>query len=532
MAVAAAFVHFARQKIKFFRRLRRISRLGQASEVCDVCARGPARVPAAIDQRVVKMSRCLPGWMACLSVLAGLACPSTCQAASPERPDVLFIAIDDLRDWIGYLGVNDQVKTPHLDRLAARGVSFTRSYCAAPVCNPSRAALLSGLRPSTTGVYGNSIDWREVIPNSITTLPAFFKANGYHVAGAGKIFHGAYERPSDWSEYLERPGGDPKLPAGRNDGVGGIKFAPLDCEDADLVDYRTVTYSIEQLNKPLDKPLFIACGLHKPHMPWNVPRKYFDLYPLEQVKTPKVLDTDLDDVPPSGVKMANPGGDHAKMLESGRWKEAVQAYLATITFADAMIGRLIDGLDKSPRAKDTIIVLWCDHGWHLGEKLHWRKFALWEEATRSPLIYVVPGMTKPGSTCQRTVDFMSIYPTLADLCGLKAPAHVEGESIRPLLEDPARAWSKPAVTTHGYQNHAVRSEGWRYIRYADGGEELYDETKDRLEWVNLAAKPELASIKSELAAWLPAKNVPTPKEKGENPKRAKKQAKRAKKDAS
>ncbi len=187
----------------------------------------------------------------------------------------------------------------------------------------------------------------------------------------------------------------------------------------------------------------------------------------------------------------------------------MQSYLAAITFCDAMIGRLLDGFDKSPYASNTIIVLWGDHGWHLGEKQHWRKFALWEEATRAPLIFVVPGVTKPAGVCARTVDFMSIYPTLTDLCGLPTPSHVEGKSIRRLLEDPLAAWDQPAITTHGYKNHAVRTEAWRYIRYADGGEELYDETKDPREWVNLAGKSELATVKSDLAHWLPTSNAPS-----------------------
>jgi arylsulfatase A-like enzyme len=306
-----------------------------------------------------------------------------------------------------------------------------------------------------------------------------------------------------------------------------------------MTDYQSVSYAIEQLNRPHDKPLFLACGLHKPHMPWNVPRKYYDLYPLDQIQLPKVLETDLDDVPPAGVKMARPDVDHAKILASGRWKEAVQSYLASITFCDAMVGRLLDGFDKSPYAENTIVVLWGDHGWHLGEKQHWRKFALWEEATRAPLIFVVPGVTKPASVCDRTVDFMSIYPTLTDLCGLSTPAHVEGQSIRRLLQDPKAAWDQPAITTHGYKNHAVRTEGWRYIRYADGGEELYDEAKDPREWVNLAGKPELASVKSDLAHWLPTNNTPAPakaakRDKKSDPgpgKQAKQAARKAAKQA-
>src|SRR5205085_1198197 len=180
---------------------------------------------------------------------------------------------------------------------------------------------------------------------------------------------------------------------------------------------------------------FLCCGIHKPHMPWDVPKKYYDMYPLEKIQLPKVLEHDLDDIPPAGVAMAKPQGDHAEILKSGRWKDAVQGYLAAITFCDAMVGRLLDGFDKSSYKDNTIICLWSDHGWHLGEKEHWRKFALREEATRSPVIWLVPGLTKPGH-CDRTIDHMHIFPTLTDLCGVPTPAHVEGKSIRSLLADP------------------------------------------------------------------------------------------------
>jgi arylsulfatase A-like enzyme len=224
-----------------------------------------------------------------------------------------------------------------------------------------------------------------------------------------------------------------------------------------------------------------------------------------------VNEKDLDDVPPMGIRMAKPAGDHAEMLKSGRWKEAVQAYLATITYCDMNVGRLLGALQKSAYRDNTIICLWGDHGWHLGEKSHWRKFALWDEATRAPFVWVVPGMTKPGTTCERTVDFMSMYPTLSELCGLPVPKHVEGVSIKPLLADPAAPWTTPAVTTYLFNNHAVRSERWRYIRYSDGGEELYDHDKDPLEWTNLAGKPETAPVKAELAKHMPRVNKPAPK---------------------
>lgn len=448
-----------------------------------------------------RVSLCLFSFVAILLAVAT-------SPAAEKRPNVLFIAIDDLNDWVGHLGGNEQAKTPHIDRLAARGVTFQQAHCAAPVCNPSRTALLSGLRPSTTGVYDNGTDWRKVLPDTVT-LPLHFRQNGYYVAGAGKIYHEAFRRRTDWSDYLERSGGDPK-PKGDNGGVGGIRFAPLDCEDADMADYRSVSYIIEQLKRPREKPFFLACGLYKPHMPWNVPRKYFEMHPLDKIVLPKVLDTDLDDVPAAGKKMAAPEGDHKTMVESGRWKEAVQAYLAASSFADAMVGRLIEGLDKSPHKDNTIVVLWGDHGWHLGEKLHWRKFTLWEEATRAPLIFVAPGVTKPSGNCRRTVDFMSVYPTLCELCDLPIPKHVEGKSVRKLLADPNAPWYEPALTTHGYGNHALRSEAWRYIQYADGSEELYDERKDPHEWTNLAGDEKYNPVTAEFKQMLPRVNVRPP----------------------
>jgi arylsulfatase A-like enzyme len=439
-----------------------------------------------------------------LSLICLLALPSLGSAAE-ARPNVLFIAVDDLNHWVGYLGRNPQTITPHLDRLARRGVRFTRSYCAAPVCNPSRAALMSGLRPSTTGVYSNGQDWRPIIPQERMLTTTFRKA-GYFVAGSGKIYHNAFPRRGEWDDYLTEVDRDP-LPTGDR-GVGGIRFAPLDCADEDLREWQVVGYGIEQLQQPHDRPFFLAIGLHKPHMPWNVPRKYYDLHPLNQIQLPPLAPNDLADVPPAGVEMAKPDGDHRAILESGRWKDAIQGYLAAISYADAMIGRLIDALDNSSYRDNTIVVLWGDHGWHLGEKEHWRKFALWEEATRAPLIWIVPGLTRPDSVCERTVDFMSIYPTLTDLAGIPTPAHCEGKSIRTLLADPNAPWDDPAIMTHGQNNHAIRTEEWRYIRYANGDEELYDETHDPYEWTNLAGKPGYSSRQAELAAYLPAINAP------------------------
>jgi arylsulfatase A-like enzyme len=471
-----------------------------------------------------------------LAILVGLISTAQRARGEPPKPNVLFIAVDDLRDWVGYLGRNNQTKTPNIDRLAKMGVAFTRSYCAAPVCNPSRAALMSGLRPFTSGVYNNNNDWRTVIPEDKPLTTTFRKA-GYYVCGAGKIYHGAYERFSEWDDYLRNDGGgkaerqaEKRLsPKAKNDGVGGIKFAPLGCEDKDLPDYRITDYGIAELQKKHDKPFFLAVGLHKPHMPWNVPQKWYDMFPADEIEMPPYQEDDLKDIPPAGVRMARSEGDHKNILDSGRWKEAIQGYLAAIAYTDMNIGRLLDAFEKSAYRDNTIVVFWCDHGWHLGEKHHWRKFALWEEATRSPLIWVVPGLTKPGTVCDRTVDFMTIYPTLTDLCGIPTPKHVEGPSIRALLADPRAAWDKPGITTYGFKNHGIRTEGWRYIRYADGAEELYNEQTDVNEWTNLAQDPRYAKEKAELAKLVPGHDHADIGGKGgsaessEKPKRKKKQ---------
>ncbi|HSG70993.1 MAG TPA: sulfatase, partial [Planctomycetaceae bacterium] len=378
-------------------------------------------------------------FMLAFTFLLGTTLSAAADAA--ERPNVLFIAVDDLNDWIGCLGGHPQSETPNIDRLAKRGVLFTRSYCAAPACNPSRAALLTGRRPSTSGVYVNPQPWRPAMPD-VVTLPQHFQSE-YDVVGCGKIYHGGYNDDSSWHVY-QKSYGDPKPsrevlndPHSR---AGGIVFGALDEDDSAMSDYKLVDYAGKYLQAKHDKPFFLACGLYRPHMPWQVPRKYYEKFPLESIVLPNVPEEDLEDVPKAGVKMAGPQGDHATVLKTDNWAYAVQAYLASISFADAQVGRLLDYLDNSPHKDNTIVVLWGDHGWHLGEKQHWRKFALWEEATRAPLMIVAPGVTSPNSTCERTVDFMNIYPTLCELCGLDVPEGVEGHSMVPLLKNPAANW--------------------------------------------------------------------------------------------
>lgn len=461
-----------------------------------------ARLGSRLAQ-VGRITGCLASLLCVVALRVGPAAGAEAGGAA-RRPNVLFIAIDDLNHWVGHLGRNAQAKTPNIDRLAAQGTTFTRAYCAAPICNPSRAALMTGLRPGATGVYANGDDWRSVVPADKTLLAAF-RGAGYYVAGAGKIYHGRFERDEQW-DRVEHPGGNPKSKTPQSAGPLSA-FGPVDAPESAWSDARIADFGIAELGQAHDKPFFLAVGFHKPHMPWTVPRKYFDLHPLDQIELPPYQDNDLDDLPALGVRIAA-AKEHDAIVKADLWRAAIQAYLAAGSFCDAQVGRVLDALEKSPHRDNTIVVLWGDHGWSLGEKHHWRKFALWEETTRAPFVWVVPGVTKPGSRCERTVDFMSIYPTLCDLCGIDVPGHVQGATLRPLLSDHNAQWTAPAITTFGQNNHAIRSAGWRYIRYADGGEELYDESNDPFEWTNLAGDDRYLSQKRELAKWLPTQNSP------------------------
>ena len=471
----------------------------------------------------------LPRAWPSVAIALFLALPAIPAEAAEARPNVLFIAIDDLNHWVGHLGRHPQTRTPNIDRLAKSGVTFTRAYCTAPACNPSRASLMSGRRPSSTGCYVNGQNWRPGIPESQLMNTHFVKA-GYQVYGAGKIYHGPKDRGGDWTDYFEGKDQSRIAPSAPNKGVGGIQFYPLANSDEDMIDYQVVSYGLEKLQEQHTEPFFLAVGLVKPHMPFSVPKKWYDLFPLERIELPPHREDDLDDVPAAGVKMAGPQRDHARILESGRWKEAVQAYLATIAFCDSQVGRLLDGLEQSPYRDNTIVVLWSDHGWSLGEKSHWRKFALWEEPTRTVFVWKVPGVTPPNGVCQRTVDFSATYPTLCELTGLSKPSHLDGQSLVPLLKNPQADWKWPAITTHGRQNHAVRTEDWRYIRYANGEEELYFSKEDPLEYRNLASDPQYAAQKQQLAAWLPEENAPNLPGAGNGGQKKKNRKKAARRD--
>lgn len=461
-----------------------------------------------------------------LQSLAGTAMASAGLDAK-ERPNILFLSVDDLNDWVGCLGGYPGVRTPNIDALARRGVLFRNAHCAAPLCNPSRTALFSGLRPDTTGIYTNEQYLRPNLPN-VVTLPVHFKQNGYHVAGAGKVFHhvAGFNPPDQWDEFELQQFDDPwyrraewypwvkKIPApkghpfnGLDNFQGEFDWGVLDRPEEAYGDMHAVRWADSFLKRKLNKPFFLAVGLWHPHIPMFAPQRYFDMYP--DPRLPEVPENDLDDVPAVGQRFAAfRRSEHERIVATGKWKDAVRAYLASISFADAMVGQVLRSLETSAHARNTVIVFWSDNGWHLGEKRHWHKSTLWERATHVPLIVAGPGVREAGKDRTQPVTLLDLYPTLVEMCALPARKELEGKSLVPLLRD-SKAKHPPAVITHEAGNHAVRTERWRYIRYHDGTEELYDRAADPNEWKNVAADPVHASLKRELAQWMPKTSAPS-----------------------
>ena len=430
-------------------------------------------------------------------------------AQAGNGKNVLFIAVDDLNDWIAPLYGYPGIITPNLSRLAERTVTFEQAYCAAPLCNPSRAALMTGVAPYHSGVYSISHAWRKAMPDVIT-LPQHFMQHGYHVVGGGKIYHWTQRDPQSWHEHFAQswdPTPDPKFNRSLNS-AQNFDWQPLDVPDSAMGDHKVASWAINYLQQEHDRPFFLACGFFRPHLPWHVPGKYFDMYPLRDIILPIVHPQDLDDVPDAGRKIAKPEREHQQVLETGQWKNAVQGYLASITFVDAQIGRVLDALDQSPCAENTVILLWSDHGWSLGEKSAWRKYHLWEEANRTPLFISVPGMTTPGARCSHPVSLQDIYPTLSSVCGLNACPAQDGHDLSPLLHDPSIEWNTPVLMTRTAYNQAVRTHRWRYIRYDDGSDELYDHYWDPWEWRNLAGNRLFDTVRREHALMLPEKCAP------------------------
>ena len=448
--------------------------------------------------------------------------------AKTARPNVLFIAVDDLNDWIGCLGGHPQAKTPNIDRLASRGMLFEQAYCSAPLCNPSRMATMTGLRSSTIDIWsnegrygqGDAISWFRDKPefHDLVTIPQYFRQHGYTAVMGGKIFHkpsGKFSDPVSWNHQYSTKHGTPfpkngRLLHGLSDKMAQEYFQdwadwqPLDIPDRETADRKTAEGAAAFLLRDHDKPFFLACGIFRPHLRWYAPRKYFDMHPLEKIKLPATLENDLADVPPSGRRQSSGGSQAFGVIrEHGEWKKAVQGYLASCSFADACVGVVLDALEKSKYADNTIIVLWGDHGFHIGQKDRISKLTLWEQGSKTPLIISTPDLAATGGKqCQQPVSLVDLYPTLVELCGLPARDRLDGRSIAPLLLHPKTKWPNPAVVSlRG--DHAVRSKHWHYIRYSAGDEELYDATKDPNQWKNLANDTRYTDIKNELKKWLP-----------------------------
>jgi arylsulfatase A-like enzyme len=449
-----------------------------------------------------------------LTALSALL-PFTVRAADTTKPNVLLLVIDDLNSWL--LGDTNRyagkVIAPNIQRLAASGVVFNRAYTAAPVCCPSRTAMLSGVRPWQSGLYDNGLDSsKSDALKQATAWPAVFKTAGYYVASYGKVGHGWGDMRKMWDDHKPHkrdpiPPGAPFLPFTR----GEQDWGPTHLPEEKMNDTSYADAAIAQLQKQHDRPFLVACGLFHPHMPWYVPQKYFDMFPLDEVALPPILKNDLDDVPPLGVALTEGKAKFVdQVIEGGFHKEAVRAYLAATAYADAQMGRVLDALEKSPYRDNTMVMLMSDHGFHLGEKHRWQKSTLWEEATHCLLMCRAPGTTKPGGKCERFVSLQDVYRTLTELSGLKAPDYVEGRSLVPLLKQPDAAWESSAITCFGDSYTTLRNERFRYIRYREGQEEFYDCAKDPHEWTNQIKNPDFAAAIADLRSKLPPQSKMVP----------------------
>jgi choline-sulfatase len=480
-------------------------------------------------------------FMVAFSLMLMLAC-GTPKDDLKEKPNILFIAMDDLNDWAGFLDWHTEMKihTPNLDRLAASSMVFTNAHTPAPACAPTRAAILTGVhhaRSGTQNVYwGDGPKWREFDAlKNVVTLEQFFKNKGYKTLGAGKIYHSqappwtptSQVEPANWDFYYPSPYIShpyqirapeeviyPEDVDNENRPGGGANgwwtWGAIPVPDEKMADYHVVDWANYQLNQQHDNPFFLAVGTWKPHDPWEVPQKYFDMYPLEDIVLPERKKDDLEDAFDHGRRWIMKW-----VLDNQQWEKIIQSYAASITFSDAMVGRLLDALEKSAYADNTIVVLWSDHGMHMGEKDNIEKFTLWERSTRVPLLISVPDMTLEGKRCEQPVSLMDLYPTLVDLTGYEQPSHLDGKSLLPQLKDPT-AETKPVISSYWFNNprqtntsgHAVRSMRYRYIFYPEINlEELYDHQQDPNEWDNIAYKKEneqvIAAHRKALAEILP-----------------------------
>jgi len=447
-----------------------------------------------------------------LTLVAIWSVCSPLQAA--QKPNILFIAIDDQNDWIGCLKGHPQIKTPHIDRVASQGTLFSNAHCQSPLCNPSRTSLMTGLRPTTTGIYGLAPWFRSVDRfKDLTTLPQYLEQHGYKTYSTGKIYHGRYGRKKTDGEFnvIGPPPGvgvkPPKKLVVTPNPHPLVDWGTFPHKDEDKGDWKVASWAVDQLNKKPQEPFFLSVGFFLPHVPCYATQKWFDLYPEETLQLPPLLKNDRDDTPRFSwyLHWKLPEPRFKFLQEANEWKNLVRSYLACTSFVDSQVGRVTQALEKNNLDKNTIIVIWSDHGWHLGEKLITGKNTLWERSTRVPLIFAGPGISE-GADCTKPVELLDIYPTLLELCDLPPNPKLEGHSLVPQLKDANTPRKWPAITSHNRGNTAVRTENYRYIHYADGSEEFYDMQQDPAEWKNLSSDPKFAKLMEEHRGWLPTIN--------------------------
>ena len=428
-----------------------------------------------------------------------------------KKPNVLLISIDDLNDWVGCMGGHPQAKTPNIDRVAKMGTLFNNAHCQSPVCNPSRASMMTGRYPHTSGVYFLSPDLKEApVLKNLKTMPEVFADHGYKTMAAGKIYHRGDKR--FFQEYLPTGGFGPRPPKKISQPHGHPlwDWGIFPDDDNVMPDMKCAKWAVDQLSQKHDKPFFMGVGFYRPHVPMFATKKWFDMHPKDKIKLPAVPSDDLNDLSQYAIDLTNlehVSPTHEWVTGAGQWEHAVQSYLASVTFADHCLGLVLDALEKSKYADNTIITLFSDHGFHLGEKERWAKRSLWEDGTRVPVVVVAPGH-KASQKTNRPAELLDIFPTLLELAGLPKDETQEGQSLVPLMKKPQREWNHPAITSFGLGNYSIRSTNYRFIQYFDGSRELYDLRDDPHEWKNLIENPKMPQVIQEHASFIPQKQHP------------------------
>jgi arylsulfatase A-like enzyme len=431
-----------------------------------------------------------------------------------DKPNVLMISIDDLNDWTGFLGGHPQAKTPHMDKLAKQGRIFSNAHCAVPVCSSSRVSVMSGMAATTHGSYEIGPNYIELPAlKDVPTIQRYFKDNGYTTLAGGKVLHhnfgGRLAGDVDRSLGRKRTA-RPKKPMNRPANWSSAwDWGMHPAEDAQMADHELAKNAAAALKEDFDKPFFMSVGFFRPHVPLYVPPKWFDLYDIEAITLPNNPKSDLDDLPKNFLSINDyaVAPKHSEVVGAGKQRSLTHAYLASVSFVDHCVGMVMDALESGPHADNTIIVLWSDHGFHLGEKQHWAKRTLWEESTRVPLLFAGPGI-KPGANCREPASLIDIFPTLLELTKLPKNERLDGQSLVPQLNDPGTPRERPAITSSYFGNHAIRTRDWRLIAYEDGARELYDHRKDPDEFTNLANDPAHKAKLDELSKWLPTEAQP------------------------